>query len=106
LSLKGSSSGSVGLLDFLTTIEAMQEMMQIGIEVRLAMPSKVGRQSLFATAIATSRKEGPEEGTVLASVSAPLRENTYQSLDVALFRLLYTLDGKLAENELEKTKSG
>ena len=106
MSLKGSSSGTVGLLDFTTTMQAMQEMMQIGIEVRLSMPLRAGQQYLFATAVATSRKEGDDQSTVLASVSVPLREKTYQSLDVALFRLLYSLDGKLAENELEKTKSG
>lgn len=98
--------GEVALIDFESALEAMQEMMQLRIEIRIATQSVGGRQWLYATAVATSLPGQEQEPMSLASVSVPLSWTEYRSLDTALFRLLYLLDGKLAEEELRKTKSG
>jgi hypothetical protein len=56
----------------------------------------------MAVADFMSRKPEDQEAPLLASVKYPLDCRDYQSLDTALFRLLYMLDGAIASAELKK----
>lgn len=96
---------TLGLSDFASSMRAMQEMMSGRIVVSLASEVIAGREGLYATAAWYDLKDGKVEQNSLVSVKIHLSTQDYASLDVALFRLLYLLDGKLAFNELPEGKT-
>jgi hypothetical protein len=81
---------------------AMETMTGLAIEVTLVLHDRNGARGPWLIATA-STKPGAGVGAVrLGYAQLKCATTDYASLDTAAFRLLYLLDGNIAEQELER----
>jgi hypothetical protein len=88
------------MLDVLALMQAMQEMQHIEIALLVSTELRDGQHCPMATAYALPLGARLEEGTPLACVKMKISSRDFQTMDVLCFRLLYMLDGALADKEM------
>jgi hypothetical protein len=75
------------------------------IVVTIASETIGGIEALYATAAWFENQVGEVEPKSLASARILLSTRDWSTMDIPLFRLLHSLDGKLAEREMQKVKN-
>lgn len=106
MALKNGSSQTLGLLDVLASWEAFEVINRCHVTMRLEPERVGGRWKMRIHARAWDHAQNPLEAKLLASESSIILASEWTSLDVVVFRLLYALDGLLAEKELGEGGSG
>lgn len=100
MALRHGSSQTLGLVDVAATLEAFEQINSCSIQLGLKMLPRKGETFLIMEAKAVEVSPLSLEVKVLAWVSLTFSASQYQSLDTAAFRLLYMLDGRLADQGL------
>lgn len=95
-----TSRNSPDLLDLTAGWDAMESINRIRVKVVLELVEEKGTGDLWATLEAWGEFLGEPEAKLLASVKSKCSATQFASLDTALFRALYALDGRLASLEL------
>lgn len=103
MALKNGSSGMLGLLDVTSSWEAFEVINKCHVVTRLESVRTNHLWVLEAHATAWSGHPTDPEARFLVSASVRCSASEWPSLDVVVFRLLYALDGKLAELEMNGT---
>lgn len=96
------SQNTLDLTDVAVAWAAFEEInsVDVSIECRLVLRGQTREPRLYGEA--RERKDGSTEAQPLVLVSASSWAFGHKSLDAAVFHLLYTLDGQLAEHEMAK----
>jgi hypothetical protein len=100
LGLKKGSSETLGLLDVAATLEAFETINACRIWLKMTILPRRGNSLIAMEATAERPGTPAAEAQHLVSVSLTFSPSEYQSLDAAAFRLLYMLDGRLADQGL------
>ena len=87
-------------MDLARLWEAVEEMNSVTVLVQLRSCVDERTPSVSMLAQAFTGEVGSPEAKCLASVSAICLGMSKQTMDAALFLLLYSLDGNIAENEM------
>lgn len=93
-------SAGVDWKDVAGNLVAFESMNGVRLEIRMSTADYHGRADLAVTVIAHNREVEIGEAPPLASVNATCSATRLKSLEALLIHALYTLDGRLAENEL------
>lgn len=96
------SQNTLDVTDVAVAWAAFEEInsVDVSIECRLVQRGQTREPRLYGEA--RERKDGSTEAQPLVLVSASSWVFGHKSLDAAVFHLLYTLDGQLAELEMAK----
>jgi hypothetical protein len=102
LALKDGSSGGIGLNDVNDLLTAFEESTQTHIQIIIELRTAGTTSDPWVTALAYERKTGSGGAPPLASVSVKCSGTNLRSMEAVLIRVLYSLDGKLAEEEFAR----
>lgn len=81
----------------MVAMSALEVMCKVHITISLSMEDSEGRRGPWLTGVMWSRLEEAQEVKRLVSCQLKCSAMDYRSLDTAIFRLLYMLDGQLAD---------
>lgn len=95
----------LGVTDVQTALIGLEQMCRVHITVTFSLEDEDGCLGPWLTGVMWTRMD--TVGEVMRLVSAKLRcsDTDFRSLDTAVFRLLYMLDGQLAEKGLDTVSS-
>lgn len=96
MALKRGGSNSADVVDVMALLEAFEEMNGCRVSVEMMLTKEGGIRDLWLQATAWERGGELPDPKVLTSVNATCSAINLRSLDAAVIRILYTLDGKLA----------
>jgi hypothetical protein len=100
LASKRPYSAGVDWKDVAGNLVAFEAINGVRLEIRISTGDYKGRADLLVTAIAHETKHEIGEAPPLASVSATCSGSRLRSLEALVIHILYTLDGRLADNEM------
>lgn len=94
------SRNAPDLSDVYVTWRALEEINKVTITIALGVAPRGVTPELLVNALAWDNSQENMEAPPLVLANAKCWAFDHQSLDIALFHLLYTLDGRIAEAEL------
>lgn len=100
MALKHGSSSGIGLVDLVHSWAAFEQINQVKVACQVAYEVLDGKWALQIRAEAWAKDPVSGEARCLVSESVRCSATDWQSLDTALFRLLYALDAALAFREM------
>jgi hypothetical protein len=95
-----ATQNQIDLTDIAIAWAAFEEINQVTVTIACGMAPRKGVPEPVLDAIAWDNKTENTEAKPSALANARCWAFGYRSLDTAVFHLLYTLDGRLAEQEL------